>query len=224
MSARVTINTCAWSTSAIRRPIMASIRRPGSPRRRGRPPSRQASLCCKIGSASPTVVPATIPCFRDILQQIVLPTGGRRPPYAPSSSGLPQSTKLFFRSMTLSMQSACLVPDELRGLRWTRCECCVPMKMEVNKDGLAVPKAEIPVEKRAVGRKTNPVKAVSSDDDSTSKSPSSFSYYIYFSFERVAEMATIVYAGRQKTSGDNHRCLHSMIDLGNPDVLAGSEW
>jgi hypothetical protein len=33
-----------------------------------------------------------------------------------------------------------------------------------------------------------------------------------------------VYAGLQKTSGDTHRCLHSMIDLGNPHVLAGAEW
>jgi hypothetical protein len=33
-----------------------------------------------------------------------------------------------------------------------------------------------------------------------------------------------VYAGLQKTSGDTHRCLHSMLDLGNPHVLAGAEW
>jgi hypothetical protein len=47
---------------------------------------------------------------------------------------------------------------------------------------------------------------------------------IYFSFTRVAEEATIVYAGLQKTSGDTHRCLHSMLDLGNSHVLAGAEW
>jgi hypothetical protein len=41
---------------------------------------------------------------------------------------------------------------------------------------------------------------------------------------RVAEEATIVYVGLQKTSGDTHRCLHSMLDLGNPHVLAGAEW
>jgi hypothetical protein len=41
---------------------------------------------------------------------------------------------------------------------------------------------------------------------------------------RVAEEATVVYAGLQKTSGDTHRCLHSMLDLGNPHVLAGAEW
>jgi hypothetical protein len=33
-----------------------------------------------------------------------------------------------------------------------------------------------------------------------------------------------VYAGLQKTSGDTHRCIHSMLDLGNPHVLAGAEW
>jgi hypothetical protein len=104
MSARVSIDTCAWSTSAILRPIMASTRRPGFPRRRGRPPSRQARLCWKIGSASQTHVPATIACFRDILQQILLPTRGRPPAYESSSSGLPQRTKLFFRSMTLALQ------------------------------------------------------------------------------------------------------------------------
>jgi hypothetical protein len=104
MSARVSIETCAWSTSAILRLRMASTRRPGFPRRRGRPICRQARLCWKIGSASPTHVPATIACFWDILQQIVLPTRGRPPPYESSSSGLPQCTKLFFRSMTLALQ------------------------------------------------------------------------------------------------------------------------
>jgi hypothetical protein len=108
MSARVSIGTCAWSTSAILRPRMASTMRPGFPRRRGRPRSRQARLCWKIGGASPTHAPATIDCFRDILQQIVLPTRGRPPPYESYSSGLPQLTKLFFRGMTLALQ--CLVP------------------------------------------------------------------------------------------------------------------
>jgi hypothetical protein len=104
MSALSSVDTCAWSTSAILRPRMASTRRPGFQRRRGRPPSRQAILCRKIGSASPTHVPATIACFRNILQQILLPTRGRPPPYESSSSGLPQRTKLFFRSMTLALQ------------------------------------------------------------------------------------------------------------------------
>jgi hypothetical protein len=58
----------------------------------------------KIGSASPSHVPATIACFRDILQQIALLTRGRPPPYESSSSGLAQRTKLFFRSMTLALQ------------------------------------------------------------------------------------------------------------------------
>jgi hypothetical protein len=43
------------------------------------------------------------------------------------------------------------------------------MTAAVNKAGLAVPKAGRPAVKRAVGRKTNPVNAVSSDDDSTSE-------------------------------------------------------
>jgi hypothetical protein len=98
------------------------------------------------------------------------------------------------------------------------------MTAAVNKAVLAVLKAGRPAVKRAVGRKTNPVNAVSSDDDSTSESSSSSSCYIDFSFTRVAEEATIVYAGLQKTSGDTHRCLHSMLDLENPHVLAGAEW
>jgi hypothetical protein len=72
------------------------------------------------------------------------------------------------------------------------------MTTAVNKAGLAVPKAGRPAVKRAVGRKTNPVNAVSSDDDSTSESSSSFSCYINSSFKRVAEEATIVHAGLQK--------------------------
>jgi hypothetical protein len=61
------------------------------------------------------------------------------------------------------------------------------MTTAVNKAGLAVPKAGIPAVKRAVGRKTSPVNAVSSDDDSISESSSSSSCYIDFSFKRVAE-------------------------------------
>jgi hypothetical protein len=91
-------------------------------------------------------------------------------------------------------------------------------------DYLAVPKAGRPAVKRAVGRKTNPLNAVSWDDDSTSESSSSSSCDIDFSFKEVDEDATIVYAGLQKTSGDTHRCLYSMLDLGNPLVLAGAEW
>jgi hypothetical protein len=97
------------------------------------------------------------------------------------------------------------------------------MTAAANKAGLAVPKAGRPTVKCAVGRKTNPVCAVSSDDDSTSESSSTSSCYIDFSFTRVAEEATIVSAGLQKTSGDTHRRLHSMLDLGNPHVLAGAE-
>jgi hypothetical protein len=66
------------------------------------------------------------------------------------------------------------------------------MTAAVNKAGLAVPKAGRPAVKRAVGRKTNPVNAVSSDDDSISESSFSSSCYIDFSFTRVAEEATIV--------------------------------
>jgi hypothetical protein len=98
------------------------------------------------------------------------------------------------------------------------------MTAAVNNAGLAVLKAESHAMKRAVGRKINPVNAVSSDDDSTSESSSSSSCYIDFSFKRVAQEATIVYAGLQKTSGDTHRCLYSILDLGNPHVLAGPEW
>jgi hypothetical protein len=98
------------------------------------------------------------------------------------------------------------------------------MTAVVNKAVLAVSKAGRPAVKRAVGRKSNPINAVSSDDDSTSESSSSSSCYIDFSFTRVAEEATIVYAGLQQTSGDIYRCLHSMLDLGNPHVLTGAEW
>jgi hypothetical protein len=98
------------------------------------------------------------------------------------------------------------------------------MTAAVNKAGLAVPKAGLPAVKRALGRKSNPVNAVSSDDDSTLESSSSSSCHIDFSFTRVAEVATIVYAGLQKTSGDTHRGLYSMLDLGNSHMLAGAEW
>jgi hypothetical protein len=98
------------------------------------------------------------------------------------------------------------------------------MTAAVNKAGLAVPKDGRLAVRRAVGRKTNLVNAVSSDDDSTSESSSSSSCFIDFYFTIVAEEATIVYAGLQKTSDDTHRCLHSMLDLGNPHVLARVEW
>jgi hypothetical protein len=98
------------------------------------------------------------------------------------------------------------------------------MTAAVKNAGIAVPKAGRPAVKRAVRRKTNPVNALSSDDDSTSESSSSSSCYIDLSFTRVADEATIVCAGLQKTSGHNHRCLHSMLDLGYPHVLAGAEW
>jgi hypothetical protein len=66
------------------------------------------------------------------------------------------------------------------------------MTAAVNKAGLAVPKAGIPAVNPAVGKKTNPVNAVSSDDDSTSESSSSSSFYIDFSFTRVAGEANIL--------------------------------
>jgi hypothetical protein len=65
---------------------------------------------------------------------------------------------------------------------------------------------------------------VSSDDDSTSESSSSSYCCIDFSFKKVAEEATVVYAGLQRTAGDTHRCLHSMLYLGNSHVLAGAKW
>jgi hypothetical protein len=77
----------------------------------------------------------------------------------------------------------------------------------VNKAGLAVPKAERFAVMRAVGRKTNPVNAVCSDDDSTTESSSSSTCYIDFSFKRVAKEAIVVYSCLQKTPGDTHRCL-----------------
>jgi hypothetical protein len=82
------------------------------------------------------------------------------------------------------------------------------MTAAVNNAGLAVPKAGIPAVKSAVGRKSDPVNAVPSDDDLTLESSSSSSRFIDFSFRKVAEEATIVYAGLQKTSGVTHRCLH----------------
>jgi hypothetical protein len=96
------------------------------------------------------------------------------------------------------------------------------MTAAVNKAALAVLKAERPAVKRAVGRKTNPANAVSSDDDSTSESLSSFSCHIDFSSKREAEEAIIVYAGLQKASGGTRSCLHSMLDLSNPHVLTGA--
>jgi hypothetical protein len=49
------------------------------------------------------------------------------------------------------------------------------MTAAVSKAGLAVPKAGRPAVMRAVGVNTNPVNAVSFDDDSTSESSSSSS-------------------------------------------------
>jgi hypothetical protein len=98
------------------------------------------------------------------------------------------------------------------------------MTTAINKARLAVPNAGIPVVNRSVGKKINPVNAVSSDDDSTSELSSPSSCYIDISFKRVAEKSTVEYAGLQKTSGDTHRCLHSMLDLYNPLVLAGANW
>jgi hypothetical protein len=89
---------------------------------------------------------------------------------------------------------------------------------------IAVPKAGRPVVKRAVGRKTNPANAVSSEDDPTSESSSSSSCYIDFSLKRVAEEATVAFDGLQKASGGTNRCLHSMLDLCNPHVMAGADW
>jgi hypothetical protein len=65
---------------------------------------------------------------------------------------------------------------------------------------------------------------VSSEDDSASESSSHSSCYIDFSLKIVAQDATIVYGGLQKTVGNTHRCLHSMLDMGNPHVLSGAEW
>jgi hypothetical protein len=98
------------------------------------------------------------------------------------------------------------------------------MTTAVSKAGFAVLKAGRPAVKRAVDRKTNPVNSVSSDDDFTSESSSFSSCYIKFSLKRVAEEATVVYAGLQMTLGDTHRCLHSVLDLVNSHVLAGAEW
>jgi hypothetical protein len=53
----------------------------------------------------------------------------------------------------------------------------------IKNDVLAVPKAGRSAVKRAVGRKSNPVNAVSSGDESTSESSSSCSCYIDFSFK-----------------------------------------
>jgi hypothetical protein len=52
------------------------------------------------------------------------------------------------------------------------------MTRAVKKAGIAVSKAGRSVVKRAVDRKTNPVNAVSSEDDSTSESSSASSCYI----------------------------------------------
>jgi hypothetical protein len=98
------------------------------------------------------------------------------------------------------------------------------MTAAVSKAEPAVPKAGRPAVKRAVGRNANHVNTVSSDDDSKSESSSYSSCCIDFIFTRVAEEATSVYAGLPKTSGDTHRCHHSMLDLCNPHVLAGAEW
>jgi hypothetical protein len=187
-------------------------------------PSRPTRLCWKIGIASPAHVPATI---------CLLP--GHIAVDCTTDKGQAAALRVILEWLATTLE-AVLSKHEARsavrawyrtnGVDFGRHDANVLslMTTAVNKAGVAVTKAGRPEVKRAVGRMTSPVNAVSSNDDSTSESSSFSSCYIYFFFKRVAEEATIVYAGLQKTSNDTHRCLHSMLDLDNPHVLAGAEW
>jgi hypothetical protein len=179
MSARVSIDMCAWSISAILRPRMASTRRPDFPRRRGRPSRRQARLCWKIGSASPTHVPATIACFQDILQQIVLRTMGQAATLRVILEWLASTHEAVVPKY--EARSAVRAWYRTNGVNFGRHDTnfLSLMTAAVNKAGLAVPKAGRPTLKRAVGRKTNPVNGVPLNDDSTSESSSSFFLLLY---------------------------------------------
>jgi hypothetical protein len=92
-------------------------RQPGCPvsQEKRSTPKQTGQTLLENWRASPTHIPAKIACFRYILQQIVIPTRGRPTHYESSSSGLPQRTKPFFRSMTLALQC---VPDAGR-TAWT---------------------------------------------------------------------------------------------------------
>jgi hypothetical protein len=94
----------------------------------------------------------------------------------------------------------------------------------VPKAVIAVPKAGRPVVKRALGENTNPINAVSSDDDSTSESSSPSSCYIDFSFKEVAEKAPSCMPVCRRLQATLIACLHSKLDQSNSHVLAGTEW
>jgi hypothetical protein len=104
---------------------MASTRRPGFPRRKGRPSSRQARLFWKIGSASPTHVPATMLASGTYFNRLYYRQWPCR-----RLTRHPRVAFLNARSCSSearrSLCSACLVPDERRGLRPARHEYPVP--------------------------------------------------------------------------------------------------
>jgi hypothetical protein len=175
MSARVSINTGPWSTSAIRRPNMASTRRPGSPRRRGRPSKKtgqnllenwqrksDARFCydcllpeqIEADCTNDKGQAAAIRVILDLLATIhdaVLPKNDAR-----------SAVSAWYR--TNGVDFGCHNANVL-----------YRMTTAVNKAGISVPNAGRPAVKRALGRKTNPVNAMSSDDDFTSELLSSSS-------------------------------------------------
>jgi hypothetical protein len=169
MFARVSIDTCAWSTSAILRPRMASTRRPGCPRRRDRPPSRQAKTLLENWqrksdarscydcipsehiAADCTTDKGQAAALRVILEWLV----SRHEAFFPKHDAR-SAVRAWYRTNVVDF-----------GRHDTNVLSL--MTAAVNKAGLAVPKAGISAVKRAVGRKANPINAVSSDDDSTSE-------------------------------------------------------
>jgi hypothetical protein len=181
MSARVSIDSCAWSTSAILRPRMASPRRPGFPRRRGSPKQTGQTLLENWQRKSDARS-----CYDFLLPGHIA---------ADCTTDKEQAAALRVILEWLASTHEDVLPkhDARSAVRaWYRTngvdfgrhdtEVLSLMTSVVNKAGLAVPKAGRPAVKRAVGRKTNPVNAVSSDDDSTSDSSSSSSCFIDFSF------------------------------------------
>jgi hypothetical protein len=203
---------------------MASTRRPGFPRRRGRP-SKQTGQTLLENWQRKSDARFCYDCL--------LP--GHIAADCTTDKGQAAALRVILEWLPTTHEAVLPKHDALSAVRaWYRtngvdfgrhdANVLSLMTTAVNKAELAVPKAGKFAVKRAVGRKINPVNSVSPDYDSTSDSSSSSSFCIDLSFKRVADEAIIVNVDLQRTSGDTHRYLHSMLDIGNPHVLAGVEW
>jgi hypothetical protein len=152
MSARVSIDTCAWSTSAILRPRMASTRRPGFPRRRGRPPKQTGQTLLENWQRKSD--PRS--CYECLLP-------GHIAADCATDNGQAAALRVIFEWLALTHEAVLPKNDahsaldiwlRTNGVDFGRHDMNVVslMTAAVNKAGLAVPKAGRPAVKRAVGR------------------------------------------------------------------------